>query len=119
VTRVSRGALIGVAAGFWGGLFGVGGGIIIVPALVLFMGVAQHRAHATSVAAIIASAAASVTPYGLHGDVDWHVASLLLVGSVVGAFFGARVASKIPEVWLARGFMVFVVAAAVRMGIGG
>jgi uncharacterized membrane protein YfcA len=118
VTRVGRGALIGVSAGFWGGLFGVGGGIILVPAMVLFMGIAQHRAHGTSVAAIIASATASVVPYGFHGDVDWHVASLLLIGSVIGAFGGARFVSRIPDIWLARGFMLFVVAAAVRMGIG-
>ena len=109
---------MGLVAGFWGGLFGVGGGIIMVPAMVLFMKMTQHRAHATSVAAIIASAGASVIPYALSGEVAWHPMAFLLLGSLFGAFAGARLAARIPAVWLARGFMVFVLAAAVRMGIG-
>lgn len=112
-------ALLGVAAGIFGGLFGVGGGLVMVPGLVLLMSMGQRRAHATSVAAIVASAAAAVVPLAREGKVHWDVAALLLVGGLVGALLGARLISRISEVWLARAFVVIVVIAAVRMAFEG
>jgi uncharacterized protein len=113
----AKGAAIGVVAGFWGGLFGVGGGILMVPAMVLLMRVTQSRAHATSIAAIIASASASLIPYAIDRQVAWYPVAFLLIGSITGAFLGARLVSRISDVWLARGFMLLVIAAAVRMGL--
>lgn len=113
--RALKPVALGVAAGFLGGLFGVGGGLLMVPGMVLLMGVAQHRAHATSVAAIVASSTAALIPLALEGEVRWGPAGLLLIGAVVGAYLGARIIDRIPATWLARGFVILVIVAAVRM----
>jgi uncharacterized membrane protein YfcA len=118
VSRLAPVAL-GLSAGFLGGLFGVGGGLLMVPGMVLLMGVAQHRAHATSVAAIVAASTAAVTPLALEGEVHWETAGLLLVGAMVGAYLGAGIIDRISPLWLARAFVVLVIAAAVRMALAG
>jgi len=117
--RFCGAALLGMAAGVFGGMFGVGGGLVMVPGMVLLMSVPQHRAHATSVAAIVAAATAAVIPLAIEGKVHWDVASLLLIGGMTGAFIGARMISRIPEVWLARAFIIIVIAAAIRMALEG
>ncbi len=105
---------LGLVAGFIGGLFGVGGGVIMVPGLVLWLGLEQHRAHATSVATIIAIASAGVVPFALDNEVRWDHAGWLLVGALVGAYFGARFVARIPAVWLARAFVVVALVASLR-----
>jgi uncharacterized protein len=113
--RIVRGAALGLGAGFIGGLFGVGGGIVLVPGLVLLLGFEQHRAHATSLAAIVASAASAGIPFMLDGEVAWGTAGLLLIGSTVGAVAGARHIVRISPVWLARGFVAIAFVAAVDL----
>lgn len=115
MTRIAGGAALGLAAGVVGGLFGVGGGIVMVPALVLLLGFEQHRAHATSLAAIVASASSGAIPFMLDGEVAWGTAGLLLIGSTVGAAFGARHIVRISPLWLARGFVAIAVVAAVDL----
>lgn len=105
---------LGLVAGFIGGLFGVGGGVIIVPGLVLWLGLEQHRAHATSVATIIAIASAGVVPFAIDGEVRWDHAGWLLIGALVGAYFGARLVKRVPAVWLARAFVFVALVASVR-----
>lgn len=105
---------LGLVAGFLGGMFGVGGGIIMVPGLVLLLGFDQHRAHATSVATIVAIASAGVIPFALDGEVQWGYAAVMVLGSLTGAYFGARLVSRIPAVWLARAFVVVAFAASIR-----
>ncbi|MFQ5948280.1 MAG: TSUP family transporter [Acidimicrobiia bacterium] len=119
MTTPGRAALLGVAAGFVGGLLGVGGGLVIVPGLVLWLHLTQHHAHATSVAAIVASATAAAIPFAANGDVDVGAAFLLFAGAGVGAFIGARAIGRIPAPWLARAFVALAVVAAVRLGISG
>jgi len=89
----------------------------MVPGLVLFLSMDQHRAHATSVTVIVAAASASVVPFAVESQVDWGTAGWLLIGSVVGAYAGARLISRIPAVWLARAFVALTVVAAARMAI--
>jgi uncharacterized membrane protein YfcA len=113
-----RAAGIGVAAGVAGGLFGVGGGIIVVPGLVLWFGLDQHRAHGTSVAAIVGISAAALIPFALEGEVDWGAAIALFAGAGTGAYLGARVMGHISPVWLARVFVVVLLSAAARMAFG-
>lgn len=108
---------LGLAAGYIGGLFGIGGGLVMVPGLVLFLSVNQHRAHATSVAVIVVAASASVIPFAVEGQVEWTTAGWLLIGSMVGAYAGARFIARIPAVWLARAFVTLTIVAAVRMAI--
>lgn len=81
-------ALTGVGAGFLSGLFGVGGGLVIVPALVAVLGMDQRRASATSLAAIIVTAAVGSGTYALHEEASWAGAALLAVGALVGSQIG-------------------------------
>ncbi len=111
----TRAAGLGLAAGFFGGLFGVGGGIVIVPGLVLWLRMDQHRAHATSVAAIVAIASASLTPFALDGEVDVPAAVAMAAGAALGAYGGARLIARISPLWLTRAFVVVLLVAAVRM----
>lgn len=115
MTDGMRAAIIGLAAGLTGGLFGVGGGIVIVPGLVLWFGLSQHKAHGTSVAAIVATAGAALVPFAAAGEVDWPAAVALFAGAGLGAFVGARVMPRVSSLWLSRGFFVLLVVAAVRM----
>lgn len=111
----TRAVALGVIAGIVGGLFGVGGGIIVVPGLVLWLGFTQHRASGTSVATIIASAGAALVPFALDGSVDWSAAIAITLGAIVGASLGARVLHRIPARNLTRAFSVLLFVAAVRM----
>ena len=99
----------GMAAGFLGGLLGVGGGFLLVPLQVLGAGIPQHRATATSLAAIVPGSVVSLLIYLLVARpayVDLRFAGLLAVGSVVGVYLGARALARIPEVRLKLVFAV-------------
>jgi uncharacterized membrane protein YfcA len=106
---------VGLLAGFLSGLFGVGGGILIVPGLVLIMGMDQRLAHGTSLAAIVPIALAGVAGYAVAGAVDWPVGALLIVGAAVGAVVGTSALRVIPENWLKALFAAFLVLAAARL----
>jgi hypothetical protein len=108
-------ALVGVVAGFLSGLFGVGGGILIVPALVLVLKFDQRLAHGTSLAAVLPIAVSSLTSYALDDKVDWTAGVLLAVGAIAGAVVGTHILHKLPHDALAIGFSVLLVATAVRM----
>ena len=77
-------ASIGILAGLAGGLFGVGGGILIVPGLVVLLGLAPHRAHPTSGAAVVLIAVTALTRFASDGSVDWPAAAALFVGAGLG-----------------------------------
>jgi hypothetical protein len=108
-------ALAGAAAGLAGGMFGVGGGIVLVPILTGPFKLTQHQAHGTSLAAIGATALASLFVYGAHGNVAWATAVPVAVASVVAARYGARWASMISRRALARAFALLLAAVAVRL----
>lgn len=102
---------IGLVSGFMSGLFGVGGGTVIVPLLVTFALFGQKLASGTSGASIIATAAVGVISYAINGDVDWLAAALLAVGGVVGAPIGAQLLHKLSEAflrWFFVGFLLVV-----------
>ena len=100
-------------AGFLSGLFGIGGGTIIVPALVL-CGMTQRRAAATSLAAIVPTSVVGVVTYGVHGNVDWLAAVLLAIGIVGGSQIGSWLLSRLPERVLRWAFVVFLVVIIVQ-----
>lgn len=89
--------LLGSVAGLASGLLGVGGGIVMVPLLTMVIGISQHAAHATSLAAIIPIAVAGAFTFGVAGAVDYRTALLLAAGSLIGAPLGARVMSRSAE----------------------
>jgi uncharacterized membrane protein YfcA len=106
---------IGAVAGGLSGLFGVGGGILIVPGLVLFLRLSQRRAHATSLAAIVPIAAAGAAGYGAAGAIQWLAAGLLAIGGAVGAVAGTQALRRIPERALRIAFAVFLLVAAAAL----
>ena len=97
---------IGALAGAMSGLLGVGGGFLMVPLQVMLAGTPQLKANANSLAAIVPISVAGVLVYYFGGrggpQVDFRFALLLVVGGVLGAYVGARLASRVPEVWLGR-----------------
>ena len=113
--RILQGAVLGAVAGFIAGLFGVGGGILIVPGLVLWLGLTQYEASGTSVATIVASALAGAVTFVAAGKVDWVAAAALFVGAGIGAYLGGRFLERVPEHVLAAAFAVLLFVAGVRM----
>lgn len=113
-----KGAALGLAAGFIGGLFGVGGGLLVVPGLVLWLHFEQRAASATSLATIVASSAAAVLRFAIDDSVEYDTALVLFIGAGVGAYAGARLAGRVPNYWLARGFVAVVLMSATRLALG-
>ncbi|MEO5988883.1 MAG: sulfite exporter TauE/SafE family protein [Candidatus Eisenbacteria bacterium] len=110
-----KAAFAGLLAGLAGGLFGVGGGIVLVPMLTGFFGLTQHRAHGTSLAVICFTAASGVIVYALNGRVEWMQAAIMALASVATARFGARLAARTSKAGLLRAFAVFVGLTALRL----
>jgi uncharacterized membrane protein YfcA len=109
-------SLAGLAAGVVGGLFGVGGGILMVPVLVLIFGRDQHLAQGTSLAAMIPMAVAGCLRYGVKGNVDWYAALGLAVGAVIGiTFLGVPFAEALKGSVLRKLFGVLMIFAGLRM----
>ena len=115
VKGLAKAAAVGLAAGFLSGLFGVGGGILIVPALVFALGFEQRLAHGTSLAAVLPIASSGLVAYAIEDKVDWPVAVALSVGAVVGAIVGTRVLHVLPQRVLTLGFALLLVATAARL----
>lgn len=108
-----------MAAGALSGLFGVGGGILIVPALVLLVGFDQRLAHGTSLAAVLPIAAAGLIGYATDDKVDWPVAAFLAVGAIAGAVLGVRALQRLPLRALGLAFAGLMVLSAVRLLFAG
>jgi uncharacterized protein len=103
---------LGLLAGFISGGFGVGGGIVIVPGLVLFLHFEQRLSHGTSLLAIMPIAAAGVIGFGFHGSINMGYALFLGIGSILGAVLGTKLLSSISNIWLARLFSVILLITA-------
>jgi uncharacterized membrane protein YfcA len=114
--RTTMGALIilGLIAGFLSGLFGVGGGVIVVPAL-LMLGMDQRLAAGSSVAAILPTSIVGAIGYGISGHIDWIAGLLLAIGIVIGAQLGTFLLSRIPRDALFWAFVAFLAAVVVSL----
>jgi hypothetical protein len=107
--------VIGLLAGALGGLFGVGGGIIFVPTLVLLLDLGQIDAEATSLLAILPVVIAGTWRQHLYGNVRWRAALLIGVVAVAGIEVGVLVANALPESALRRLFAVLVLLVAAQL----
>ena len=105
----------GLLAGLLSGLFGVGGGTVIVPLLVLLLAFDQRLAAGTSLAAIVPTATVGVVSYALHDAVAWIPALLLAAGAVVGAQVGTWLLPRLPITFLRWAFVGFLVAVIVSL----
>ena len=110
--------MIGAAAGLLSGLLGVGGGILLVPAMVLLVGFGQHRAQATSLAAILPIAIVGALVFGRADSVDLLAALLLAAGSLLGVQLGARLMHRLSPERLSLIFAIFLIVVAVSMLVG-
>ncbi|HBC58699.1 MAG TPA: hypothetical protein DCZ03_16190 [Gammaproteobacteria bacterium] len=113
---------IGAFAGLLSGLLGVGGGLVIVPALLFLFQVQgfsslhlMHLAVATSLATIVVTAAVSALAHHRRGAVDWSLVTRLIPGVLLGAFFGAWLAHRLPSEVMQRIFALFMLYVALRM----
>ncbi len=107
---------VGLLAGVVSGLIGVGGGIVIVPALVLFMGVSQHEAQGTSLAMMIPPIGIlAVLEYHKKGHIRWEVAAWLAVGFIVGALLGSKLAIWMPKETLKKVYGGLLILVAARL----
>jgi uncharacterized membrane protein YfcA len=106
---------VGAAAGVVSGLFGVGGGIVLVPYLVLVRGWGQKQAQATSLVMVAMAATAGLVQYALVGDVVWAAAAAVLVGGLIGAMIGSALVTRLQTWVLQVGFSLLLISAAVRM----
>ena len=115
MTRSRSGAVgVGVATGFLSGLFGVGGGILMVPCLVLLLGMEQRRAHGTSLGAMVLISASALGGFLLEGSVAWLPGLLIFAGSSVGVTVGTSLLNNVPIRSLRIGFSLLLLATAAR-----
>lgn len=107
--------LLGLVAGFLSGLFGVGGGILIVPILVLLVRMNQRVAHGTSLAAVLPIAISGVIGFAVEDSVDWPATAALVAGAMAGAVVGTYALNILPTKVLGYAFAAVLLASAVRL----
>ena len=106
---------VGLAGGFFASLFGVGGGLLIVPLLVLLAQLPSKRATGTSLAAIGFTATFGALAYGILGDVDWSAAAIVGLPAVAGVLVGVWLQQRVSSRALVGLFAAFLVAIAVGL----
>ena len=108
----------GLTAGFLNGLFGSGGGTVIVPFLEEFLDQDEHTSHATAILIILCFTVVSLFFYGRNGQLDYLLALKVSSGGVVGGFIGAKLLKKLSGNAIRKIFGVCMLVAAVRMVAG-
>lgn len=110
--------LIGFAAGILTGFFGIGGGIIIIPLLVILMGFSQKMAQGTALLAFLPPVGLLATiVYWKAGNVNFKVAILIALGILLGSWFGATFVHQIPDHITRRAFAILLILVAVKMWV--
>lgn len=111
--------LIGVLAGILSGLVGVGGGVIMVPLLVLLLGFNQHQAQGTSLAVLVVPVTAvAVYTYHKEGFIDWRYVGIIAIFFVIGGYFGSKIAVSLDQKMLKKvfGFILLLIAGKMLLG---
>lgn len=112
--------LIGLAAGFLGGMVGIGGGVLIVPALVLLLGLSQHQSQGISLAMMIFPVGIlGVINYYKKGYVDFRYAGLLAVGFFVGSYIGSKFSLSLSQELVKKIFAVVMILLAIKLLFSG
>lgn len=108
--------LIGLVAGILSGMVGVGGGILMVPMFVIFLGLTQHNAQGMSLAVMLPPVTfLAVYNYHKAGEIDWRMALIVSAVFIIGGFFGSKMALKIDQLMLKRIFGVMMFIAAIKL----
>lgn len=112
--------MIGLAAGFLGGMVGIGGGVLIVPALVLMLGLSQHNAQGISLAMMLFPVGfLGVINYYKKGYVDFKYAGLLAAGFLIGSFIGSKFSLSLPQEAVKKIFAVVMILLALKLLFSG
>jgi uncharacterized membrane protein YfcA len=108
--------ILGLIAGIVSGITGIGGGIVILPALILVLGFSQHQAQGTTLALLVPPIdILAAWTYYKQGYVDLKIAALLCVGFVLGGWLGAKIGTGLSNVILSRIFGVLLLVSAIRV----
>ena len=114
-SRTLKLAAIGTAGGIFSGLLGVGGGSVIVPLLIIWLGYGAREATGTSMMAIVVIAAVAVTLQAFYGNVDPPNAALVGIPAIAGAFVGTALQQRIPERLISILFALLLVVIAIEL----
>lgn len=107
---------LGIIAGIFSGFFGLGGGVILIPAFVYMLGMSQHQAQGTTLALMVPPIGLlAAIRYYQAGDVNIKIAAFVCAGFFVGGLLGAQCASFVPDMMLKKIFAIFLIAVAVKM----
>jgi uncharacterized protein len=108
--------IIGLMAGIFGGMFGVGGAIVMIPAMVYFLGVDQHTAQGTSLAVMLPPIGLfAAYNYYKDGQVNIWYAVIIAVTFMIGGYFGSKIALNLPEHLMKKIFAVFLILVALKL----
>ncbi|MBD6615272.1 sulfite exporter TauE/SafE family protein [Komarekiella sp. 'clone 1'] len=108
--------ILGLIAGIVSGMTGIGGGIIILPALIFFLGFSQHQAQGTTLALLVPPIdLLAAWTYYKQGYVDIKVAALLCLGFILGGWFGAKIGTSLPNRVLTKIFALLLILSAARV----
>lgn len=106
---------LGLVTGLINGVFGSGGGMIIVPALILFLGLKDYKAHATAISIILPLSIISTIIYLLNNTIPIKISLLVMIGGLIGSYIGAKILNKIPTTILRKIFGSVIIYTAIRM----
>jgi uncharacterized membrane protein YfcA len=115
VRRVLALVLVGIIGGVLSGLFGVGGGVVMVPLLTMLAGMDQRHASATSLIAIVPTSIVGAASYGIAGHVDLLASIVIAAGGIVGSLIGTRLLRILPIGWLRWLFIALLILVAIRL----
>ncbi|HLR21048.1 MAG TPA: sulfite exporter TauE/SafE family protein [Tissierellaceae bacterium] len=107
--------IIGIFTGLINGIFGSGGGTIIVPSLVFLIGLEDHKSHATAISIILPISIISTIVYLIHNSIPIKASLLVMSGGLLGSFLGAKLLPKIPVNLLRKVFGSVIIYTAIRM----
>ena len=106
---------LGLITGLINGVFGSGGGMIIVPSLILFLGLKDYKAHATAISIILPLSIISTIIYLLNNTIPLKLSFFVMIGGLAGSYIGAKILNKIPTKILSKIFGSVIIYTAIRM----
>ena len=107
--------LMGLLSGVSSGLFGAGGGVLVVLFITLYLHQDQHIAQATAISITFVASIISFGIYYFHGNIDWQLIIPVTLGSMVGGYLGAKLMKKLPSKQLKKFFGIFMILSGIRM----